>query len=135
MLSADANLFLYAANPDSDRHGQASVFFASCHQAEGGFAICELVLIELYMLLRNPAVLKKSLTPPQGASFCDQLRQNCNGQHFDYHHEVSGRLWKLAGATISAFRRIIDARLALTLEHHGVTHFATVNTQDFLVVS
>jgi len=132
MLSADTNLFLYAANPDSDRHVQASAFFASCHQAEGGFGICEFVLIELYMLLRNPAVLKKPLTPSQAATFCDQLRQNPQWQHLDYHHDVSRKLWQWASTTTSGFRRIIDARLALTLRHHGVTQFATANTKDFL---
>jgi len=86
------------------------------------------VLIELYMLLRNPAILKKPLTPPQAANFCDQLRQNPNWQHLD----VSRKLWKWANATTSGFRRIIDARLALTLEHHGVKHFATASTKDFL---
>lgn len=90
------------------------------------------MLIELYMLLRNPAILKKPLTPPQAANFCDQLRQNPNWQHLDYHHDVSRRLWKWANATTSGFRQIIDARLALTLEHHGVKHFATANTKDFL---
>jgi predicted nucleic acid-binding protein len=30
-----------------------------------------------------------------------------------------------------AFRRIIDARLALTLRHHGVAEFATANEEDF----
>lgn len=90
------------------------------------------MLIELYMLLRKPPILKKPLTPPQAANFCDQLRQNPNWQHLDYHHDVSRKLWKWASATTSGFWRIIDARLALTLEHHGVTHFATANTKEFL---
>ncbi len=30
-----------------------------------------------------------------------------------------------------AYRRIYDARLALTLRQHGVTEFATTNTRDF----
>ena len=39
--------------------------------------------------------------------------------------------WKLAARRDIAFRRSIDARLALTLRHHGVTEFATVNVKDF----
>lgn len=34
-----------------------------------------------------------------------------------------------------AFRRIIDARLGLTLLHHGVTEFATTNPKDFTGLS
>ncbi|NJK91406.1 MAG: type II toxin-antitoxin system VapC family toxin [Blastochloris sp.] len=33
--------------------------------------------------------------------------------------------------TKTGFRHIIDARLAFTLRHHGVTHFATANTKHF----
>jgi hypothetical protein len=38
-------------------------------------------------------------------------------------------VWKRAAATDFAVRRIIDARLALTLRHHGVTEFATTNVR------
>ena len=40
------------------------------------------------------------------------------------------QVWKLAGSRDFAFRRIIDARLALTLRHHGVTELATTNEKD-----
>lgn len=40
-------------------------------------------------------------------------------------------LWKSTGEEGFAFRRIIDLRLALTLLHSGVTHFATSNTKDY----
>lgn len=37
----------------------------------------------------------------------------------------------LAATADFAIRRIVDARLALTLRHHGVTDFATSNVKDF----
>jgi predicted nucleic acid-binding protein len=40
-------------------------------------------------------------------------------------------VWRQAAARSFAIRRIIDARLALTLRHHGVTEFATSNEKDF----
>lgn len=40
-------------------------------------------------------------------------------------------VWKLAAAPGFARRRIYDARLALTLRHHGVTTFLTRNARDF----
>ena len=51
----------------------------------------------------------------------------------DYEPGVSSSLWRWAHGTRSGFRRIIDARLALTLRHHGVTDFATANAnaKDF----
>jgi uncharacterized protein len=40
-------------------------------------------------------------------------------------------VWEFAQQPDFAFRRIIDARLALTLRHHGVDEFATANVKDF----
>jgi len=129
MLSADTNLYLYAANPHSPAAARA--FFSTCIEDGAELATCELVLVEIYMQLRNPAVLEKPLSGPEAADFCEQLRSNPRWQHLDYDPEVSGELWRWARATKSGFRRIIDARLALTLLHHGVTHFATAKVKDF----
>jgi hypothetical protein len=40
-------------------------------------------------------------------------------------------VWQLSGARGFARRRIMDARLALTLRHAGVKDFATGNVKDF----
>ena len=129
VVSADTNLFLYAANPDSPHHEGASRFFASTGDAE--FVVCELVLVELYMQLRNRAVLKNPLDAAAAAAFCARLRANPGWQHVDYDPGVSRALWRWAERTNTGFRRIIDARLALTLLHHGVERFATANAKDF----
>ena len=47
------------------------------------------------------------------------------------HAPVMAEVWERAKATDFARRRIIDARLALTLLHHGVTELATANVRDF----
>jgi toxin-antitoxin system PIN domain toxin len=131
MLSADTNLFLYAANPASSHQKRAALFFSECAGRGIEFATCEPVLVEIYMQLRNPSILRKPLNGPKAAEFCNRLRANPQWQHLDYHPEVSKELWLWAQATTSDFRRIIDARLALTLLHHGVTEFATANARDF----
>ena len=41
------------------------------------------------------------------------------------------RVWKWAATMSSGRRQIIDTRLALTLQHHGVTRFATANLKHF----
>lgn len=130
MIAADTNLFVYAANPASDKYDAARRFFASVH-TNPEFVICELVLVELYIQLRNPAVMPRPLGPESAASVCQALKQHPTWQHVDYSSEVSESLWKWVASPGIAYRRIIDARLALTLLHHGVSQLATVNTKDF----
>lgn len=130
MISADTNLFLYAANPASPQHLAATTFFDSV-ASDPNFVICELVMVELYMQLRNPAVLRKPLGAREAAHFCGAIKSHPTWQQIDYTRDVAAELWKWAGGEVPAFRHIIDARLALTLLHHGVTDFATANIKDF----
>ena len=58
MISFDTNLLLYSLNQDCAECNDARAFFASLPTAPGAVVICELVLVELYVLLRNPAVLR-----------------------------------------------------------------------------
>lgn len=131
ILSADTNLFLYAANPDSPNHTAAREFFAVEASGPNRFLLCGLVLVEIYMQVHNPAVFKKPKTPEEAASFCQTLRSNPAWEHADHEPAVGPPLWKWAAETTSGFRQIIDARLALTLRPHGVTHFATANAKHF----
>ncbi len=43
--------------------------------------------------------------------------------------EIAEPLWNWAAKTKTGFRHIIDARLALTLRHHRVIHFAIANRE------
>ena len=49
----------------------------------------------------------------------------------DYDPLVSQKVWSWAAHTKAGFRQIINARIALTLRHHGVTHFATAYVKHF----
>lgn len=131
ILSADTNLFLYAANPDSPYHQRARQFFEEQAVGKERFLLCGPVLVELYMQLRNPAVFPKLRTAREAVAFCDALRANPAWEFGDYEPEVAKPLWNWAAATHSGFRHLIDARLAFTLRHHGVTHFATANAKHF----
>ena len=131
MLSADTNLFLHAADPDSPRHRPARAFFAEILGGDEEFVVCELVLVELYLQLRNPAVLVKPYTAREAAAYCQSLKRNPAWRCVDYDVAVSAKLWSWAWATKAGFRQIIDARLALTLRHHGVLAFATANVKHF----
>ncbi len=131
ILSADTNLFLYAANPDSPHYNAARQFFAGDPAGNKRFLLCGLVLVEIYMQLRNPSVFRKPRTAGEAAEFCETLRRNPAWEFGDYEPDVSKPLWEWAAKTTAGFRHIIDARLALTLRHHGVTHFATANVAHF----
>ncbi len=130
-VSADTNIFLYAANPFSARHAAARRFFEDVASGSERFVICEFVLVEIYMQLRNPAVCSPPRSASEAAVFCNRLRANPEWDHADWTPEIRDALWQWAAGTGAGFRRIIDARIALTLRHHGVTRFATANVADF----
>jgi len=128
MISADTNLFVYAADPDSPDHQAARRFLESCGD---GFVISQLILVELYMLLRNPAVFKNPYSAQEAAGYCLALAKSPRWRCVDYDPLVAKKLWQWAKHTSRGHRGIIDARIGLTLRHHGVTHFATANVKDF----
>lgn len=134
MISFDTNLLLYSLNQDCAEHRDARAFFTSLPTAPGAVAICELVLVELYVLLRNPAVLKNPLAPADAASLVQAFRQHPTWKLLDYPGDTStvmDEVWRLAAQANSGRRIVFDARLALTLRHHGVTEFATRNEIHF----
>lgn len=76
MISFDTNLLLYSLNRDCAEYNDCRAFFASLPTTPGAVAICELVLTELYVLLRNPAVLKNPLEPAEAAFIIQTFRQH-----------------------------------------------------------
>jgi predicted nucleic acid-binding protein len=118
MISFDTNIAVYAANAASPWHDAARQFLQALALRKD-VAVCELVLVELYLKLRNEKIFPRPLSPPQAASVCQSA-------------PVMEVVWKQAALTGFAFRRIIDSRLAQTLIHHGVTEFATANEKDFV---
>ena len=129
MLSIDTNLFFYAQNPDCPEFGTARRFVLEC-ASRHDVAVCELVLVELYMLLRNSAVVANPLNAATAASVCQSYRQNPSWTVVECA-PVMESVWRIAAKGDFARRRIIDARIAKTLQFHGVDEFATVNTKDF----
>ena len=102
--------------------------------APGAVAICEPVSIELYVLLRNPAVLKNPMDATDTVSIIQQFRQHPSWKLIDYPGDtpsVMDDVWHRAGQPNMGRRVVFDARLALTLRHHVVTEFATRNEAHF----
>lgn len=101
------------------------------HVSDCDFAVCELVLMEFYGLIRNPAVVEKPLGPEAAVEVCQTFRHNRHWRVLDYPGGLMSALWSHAAAPGFARRRIYDARLALTLRYHGVEELATRNPRDF----
>lgn len=130
MISADTNLFVHAANRDSPLCLRAIEFFEK-YRTDVEFVLSEFVLVELYMCLRNPSIMRTPLGAKAAVTYCEALRSNPSWQVVGTCEEVREDLWMHAARAGFPFRRIIDARLALSLKFSGVTEFATINTKDF----
>ena len=129
MISIDTNIFLYAQNLDCREHLAAYNFLQECRN-RNDIVVCELVLVELYVLLRNPSVLKRPLSSTQAVAICKVYRQNPQWRLVE-NAPIMESVWGKANRPGFPRRRIFDIRLALTLKHHGVTDLATGNIQDF----
>jgi uncharacterized protein len=131
MISIDTNLLLYSLNPASAWHSKAVMFL----QEQLGnpamqVVLTDYVLVELYVLLRNPAVMSKPLSARAARDLVTAYWDIPTIMRVEHAH-VMDEVWKLAGVEDFARRRVFDARLALTLRRAGVTHFTTSNVKDF----
>ncbi|MBL8239332.1 MAG: PIN domain-containing protein [Bryobacterales bacterium] len=130
MTSCDTNILLYAFNASCPEHARAYTYLRDQQQNES-FAICELVLLELYVLLRNPAVVASPLSAKEAVRVVQQFRDNPRWRVIDYPGGLMPAIWRLAAQSHFPRQGILDARLAATLRHHGVREFATRNTAHF----
>ena len=128
MVSIDTNLFVYAQNTGCVERRPARAFLDSCRDRD--IVICELVLVELYLVLRSSAIVCRPLNAAEAAAVCLRYRSNPRWRLVECAPVMSS-VWRQAGDAAFARRKIIDARLALTLVHHGVREFATANTRHF----
>lgn len=129
MIAIDTNVLLFALNADCEEYEPARAFLEECRERDD-VAIAELSLVELYILLRNPAVVRKPQSAPAAASACQVFRKHPLWTLIE-SAPVMNEVWKVAAGAQFARRRVFDARLALTLRHHGVTELATDNVKDF----
>ena len=133
MLSMDTNLLMYAYNLASPYH-QVAYQWMSSIQHDEDVAISEFILAEFYGLLRNPAVLKHPLDADDAVEVIQTYRVHPRWRLIGFPVEsrtLHDTLWQKARRKDFAFRRLYDARSALTMTAQGVTEFATVNVKDF----
>lgn len=133
MTSIDANILLYSYCEASPQHSRALGFVQSLTGRED-VALSEFVLSEVYLHLRNPAILIKPLAPAEAVAVIQTYRQHPRWRvlGFPPHgRDIHTALWKAAARAGFPRRRIFDIRTALCLRAFGVTEFATANVKDF----
>ena len=133
MTSLDSNLLLYCYSEGSPWHSKARTFVESLASSDD-VALSELVLVEFYTLLRNPAVLESPLDATEAVGVIQSYRSHPHWMILGFDPDgvrLHDELWKMAGESGFARRRIYDARLGLSLRRQGVTDFATANVKDF----
>jgi uncharacterized protein len=129
MIGIDTDVLFPALEKSHRSHAIAKAFLQV--QPAGTVAVCELVLAEVYVLVRNPAVCRR----PLGAAACmliRRLRSNPAWHLIDYPGGIMEGVWRLAAMPGFARRRVFDARFALTLLHHGIRELATGNVKHFV---
>jgi predicted nucleic acid-binding protein len=92
--------------------------------------LADYVAVELYVLLRNPAVMRRPLSAPAARNVATAYWSHPNVVRVE-NAEVMNEVWEAAGSKGFGRRRIFDLRLALTLRKAGVEEFATFNVKDF----
>lgn len=130
MQSVDTNILLYAYDNQCPEH-DAAIGFLRDQADNSEFAICELILVELYTLLRNSVVLSRPLSPAEAVEVVQRYRANRYWSVIECAEGVMDEVWALAASREFPRRVIFDARLAFTLRRRGVTSFATHNTEHF----
>jgi uncharacterized protein len=129
MLSVDTNIIVFSLNRSMAQHVPARRLMEELASRDD-VAIAEQVLVEVYLLVRNPAVFAQPYPAQEAVAACQAYRANPRWRLIDCE-PVMDDVWRRAGSAAFARRRIIDTRLAFTLRAAGVTEFATHNVADF----
>lgn len=133
MIAFDTNIVFPFVVSDHPDHSAVNEFIESL-AGRDDVALSEFVLVELYGLLRQPAVMRKALEAGPAAAVCSALRKHPRWRLLGFpagSAAVHRALWEQAARPGFGRRRIYDARLALCLVAQGVREFATANVKDF----
>lgn len=128
MIAFDTNVLFAALEPSHFDHEAARAWLESL---DGEVALSELVLMEIYVLVRNQAVAARPLSAARAVELVETLRTNPRWRLLDAPEGQMAEVWKHAAQPGFGRRRIFDARLGVSLVRQGVKRFATRNVNDF----
>ena len=98
MTSIDANILLYSYSEASPQHAAAKAFLESLSPRDD-VALSEFVLSEVYLHLRNPAVLDAPLSPAEAVAVIQSYRQHPRWRDLGFpprSRALHTALWKAA---------------------------------------
>jgi predicted nucleic acid-binding protein len=133
VIACDTNILFPFVVSDHPDHAEVVDFIRGL-DGRDDVAVSEFVLVELYGLLRQPAVMRRVLDAGSAAAVCTALRTHPRWRLLGFPADSAAlhrTLWEHAAKPGSSRRRIYDARLGLCLVAQGVREFATVNLTDF----
>jgi uncharacterized protein len=130
VISFDTNILFPALEPTHSNHQKAKEFLLSLQGQK--IALCELVLIEVYQLIRNPKICIHPLDEKKAFEVIQAFRSHPEWELIDYPGNLMEEIWQSTREVGFPRRKIFDVRLARTLIHAGVRDFATGNERDFV---
>lgn len=133
VLSIDTNILFPGVVRSHTKHAKA-VHYLNSLQGRSDLVISEFILLELYVLLRNPVVMPVPLRAAAAVETCHAFRRHPKWQISGFPPDSAAfheEFWPLLAREPLARRRAFDCRTALSLLKAGVTDFATENTKDF----
>ena len=133
MIAFDTNILFPFVVSDHPDHAEVGDFIRGL-DGRDDVALSELALVELYGLLRQPAVMRRVLDAGSAAAVCTALRKHPRWRLLGFPGDSASlhrTLWEHTARPGFSRRRIYDARLGLCLVAQGVREFATVNLKDF----
>ena len=97
MTGIDTNLLLAWLNSAHPWYPAARPWFESRTQSTD-LVLCELVLTDLYGLLRNPKLWTRPLTAPEAVAMIQRLREHPHWELIDYPGGLMDAVWQHASA-------------------------------------
>lgn len=132
MISFDTNV-LFAGFDEANPGHALALELVDSFQTANDVVICELMLAELYRLLRNPLLLPVPKSAAEAATAIEGFRSNPHWSLVGMpgNRNVMDAVWRDAAAPDFPARNLYDARLAETLRYYRVDTFYTRNVKDF----
>ena len=128
MKSCDTNILVYYLDSSCKEHANAKTYLESIW-ADKKFVICDLVLIELYTLIRNPKVFARPFSAEEAKKCILGFRSNTNWRILEYASGTMDKVWETSSKILTRPMMIYDLRLGFCLLNSGVEEFATRKQQ------
>jgi toxin-antitoxin system PIN domain toxin len=129
MIAFDTTIIVYALNKAMPQHARAFEFLTEL-AADDRVVVAEQILVEVYLIIRNPSIFQEPYSASAAVEVCQSYRINPKWRLIECE-PVMEQVWKQGAEPGFARGRIIDARLAYMLLNAGVKEFATGNVKDF----